>query len=145
MCAASIALKINDQYGHDLGDQALRVIAGLLRKTAGGGKPFRYGGEEFCLLFKGKSRQEVIEILENMRQAIANYDMVIRDKKHRPKASKQGEKRRGASRRNSDLRLTVSIGVASSDNSGHFEQVLKKADKALYRAKARGRNQVQAA
>jgi diguanylate cyclase (GGDEF)-like protein len=145
MVDADYFKKINDQYGHDLGDQALRVIAGLLRKTADGGKAFRYGGEEFCQLFKGKSRQEVIDTLENIRQAIANYDMVIRDKKHRPKASKQGEKRRGASRRNSELRLTVSIGVASSDNSGHFEQVLKKADKALYRAKARGRNQVQAA
>jgi diguanylate cyclase (GGDEF)-like protein len=145
MVDADYFKKINDQYGHDLGDQALRVIAGLLRKTADGGKAFRYGGEEFCLLFKGKSRQEVIDTLENIRQAIANYDMVIRDKKHRPKASKQGEKRRGASRRNSDLRLTVSIGVASSDNSGHFDQVLKKADKALYRAKACGRNQVQAA
>lgn len=145
MVDADYFKKINDQYGHDLGDQALRVIAGLLRKTADGGKAFRYGGEEFCLLFKGKSRQEVIDTLENIRQAIANYDMVIRDKKHRPKASKQGEKRRGASRRRSDLRLTVSIGVASSDNSGQFEQVLKKADKALYRAKASGRNQVQAA
>lgn len=145
MVDADYFKKINDQYGHDLGDQALRVIAGLLRKTADGGKAFRYGGEEFCLLFKGKSRQEVIDTLENIRQAIANYDMVIRDKKHRPKASKQGEKRRGASRRKSELRLTVSIGMASSDNSGHFEQVLKKADKALYRAKARGRNQVQAA
>jgi diguanylate cyclase (GGDEF)-like protein len=148
MVDADYFKKINDQYGHDLGDQALRVIAGLLRKTADGGKAFRYGGEEFCLLFKGKSKQEVIDILENIRQAIANYDMVVRDKKHRPKASKQGEKRRGASRRNGELRLTVSIGVASSDschNRGQFDQVLKKADKALYRAKACGRNQVQAA
>jgi diguanylate cyclase (GGDEF)-like protein len=71
--------------------------------------------------------------------------MVVRDKKQRPKAKKQGEKRRGASRRNGDLRLTVSIGVASSDSSDQFDQVLKKADKALYRAKASGRNQVQAA
>lgn len=145
MVDADYFKKINDQYGHDLGDQALRVIAGLLHRTADGGKAFRYGGEEFCLLFKGKSREEVIATVENIRQVIANYDMVIRDKKHRPRASKQGEKRRGASRRNGDLRLTVSIGVASSDNSGQFEQVLKKADKALYRAKASGRNQVQAA
>jgi diguanylate cyclase (GGDEF)-like protein len=145
MVDADYFKRINDQYGHDLGDQALRVIAGLLRKTADGAKPFRYGGEEFCLLFKGKSKQEVIDTLENIRQEIANYDMVIRDKKHRPSASKQGEKRRGASRRTGELRLTVSIGVASSDNSGHFDQVMKKADKALYRAKARGRNRVQAA
>ena len=145
MVDADYFKKINDRYGHDLGDQALRVIAGLLRKTADGAKPFRYGGEEFCLLFKGKSKQEVMDTLENIRQAIANYDMVIRDKKHRPKAPKQGEKRRGASRRNCELRLTVSIGVASSDNSGEFDQVLKSADKALYRAKANGRNRVQTA
>ena len=145
MVDADYFKKINDQYGHDLGDQALRVIAGLLQKTAGGAKPFRYGGEEFCLLFKGKSKQEVIDTLENIRRAIANYQMVIRDKKHRPKASVQGEKRRGASRRNGELRLTVSIGFASSNQSGHFDQVLKKADKALYRAKATGRNRVQAA
>lgn len=144
MVDADYFKKINDQYGHDLGDQALRVIAGLLRKTANGAKAFRYGGEEFCLLFKGKSEQEVIDTLENIRQAIANYDMVIRDKKHRPKAPTQGQKRRGASRRNGELRLTVSIGVAYSDNSVHFDQVLKKADKALYRAKANGRNRVQA-
>jgi PleD family two-component response regulator len=145
MVDADYFKKINDKYGHDLGDQALRVIAGLLRKTADGAKPFRYGGEEFCLLFKGKSKQEVIDILENIRQAIANYDMVIRDKTHRPKAPKQGEKRRGASRRNGELRLTVSIGVACSDNCEEFDQVLKSADKALYRAKAKGRNRVQAA
>ena len=145
MVDADYFKKINDQYGHDLGDQALRVIAGLLRRTADGGKAFRYGGEEFCLLFKGKSREQVIETLEKIRMTIANYDMVVRDKKQRPKAKKQGEKRRGASRRNGDLRLTVSIGVASSDSSDQFDQVLKKADKALYRAKASGRNQVQAA
>lgn len=145
MVDADYFKQINDQHGHDLGDQALRVIAALLRKSASGGKPFRYGGEEFCLLFRGKSRQEVLDILENIRREIASYDMVIRDKKHRPKAAKQGEKRRGATRRNGELRLTVSIGVASSDDNGQFDQVLKKADRALYRAKARGRNQVQAA
>ena len=143
--------KINDQFGHDLGDQALRVIASLLKQTADGGKPFRYGGEEFCLLFKGKTEQEVLDTMEACRQAIANYDMVVRDKKHRPTKSKQGETRRGASKRKSNFRLTVSIGVASSDSANPngsinpFEQVLKSADKALYRAKASGRNCIQAA
>ena len=143
--------KINDQFGHDLGDQALRVIASLLKQTADGGKPFRYGGEEFCLLFKGKTEQEVLDTMEACRQAIANYDMVVRDKKHRPTKSKQGETRRGASKRKSNFRLTVSIGVASSDSANPngsinpFEQVLKSADKALYRAKASGRNGIQAA
>ena len=151
MVDADYFKKINDQFGHDLGDQALRVIASLLKQTAEGGKPFRYGGEEFCLLFKGKTQQEVLDALEACRQAIANYDMVVRDKQHRPKKLKEGETRRGASKRKSNLRLTVSIGVASSDNANSsnstnpFEQVLKSADKALYRAKASGRNCIQAA
>ena len=145
MVDADYFKKINDQFGHDLGDQALRVIANLLKQTADGGKACRYGGEEFCLLFKGKTKQEVLATLEASRQAIANYDMVVRDKKQRPKKTKQGEKKRGASRRNSDVRLTVSIGVACSDNITPFEQVLKSADRALYRAKAQGRNCIQAA
>ena len=151
MVDADYFKKINDQFGHDLGDQALRVIASLLKQTANGGKPFRYGGEEFCLLFKGKTQQEVLDALEACRQAIANYDMVVRDKQHRPKKLKEGETRRGASKRKSNLRLTVSIGVASSDNgnasnsTNPFEQVLKSAHKALYRAKASGRNCIQAA
>ena len=151
MVDADYFKKINDQFGHELGDQALRVIASLLAQTAEGGKPFRYGGEEFCLLFKGKTEQQVLDTLEACRQAIANYDMVVRDKQQRPKNLKQGEPRRGASKRKSNLRLTVSIGVASSDKatSGNsinpFEQVLKSADKALYRAKASGRNCIQAA
>ena len=150
MVDADYFKKINDQFGHDLGDQTLRVIASLLKQTAEGGKPFRYGGEEFCLLFKGKTEQEVLDTLEACRQAIANYDMVVRDKQQRPKKLKQGEVRRGASKRKSNFRLTVSIGVASSDNANSnsinpFEQVLKSADKALYRAKASGRNCIQAA
>ncbi|MDB9949661.1 GGDEF domain-containing protein [Porticoccaceae bacterium] len=151
MVDADYFKKINDQFGHELGDQALRVIASLLAQTAEGGKPFRYGGEEFCLLFKGKTEQQVLDTLEACRQAIANYDMVVRDKQQRPKNLKQGEPRRGASKRKSNFRLTVSIGVASSDKatSGNsinpFEQVLKSADKALYRAKASGRNCIQAA
>ena len=77
--------------------------------------------------------------------------MVVRDKQLRPKKLKQGETRRGASKRKSNLRLTVSIGVASSDKAhssnslNPFEQVLKRADQALYRAKASGRNCIQAA
>jgi diguanylate cyclase (GGDEF)-like protein len=133
--------KINDRFGHDLGDQALRVIANCISKT-GGARAFRYGGEEFCLLFKGKSREEVADSLEQVRQTIANYDMAIRDKKHRPKDQASGLKRRGASKRHSNLRLTVSVGVVDSTDGGSFEQLIKLADRALYKAKASGRNQL---
>ncbi len=134
--------QINDRFGHDLGDQALKVIASCMLKTGCGGKAYRYGGEEFCLLFKGKSRDQVADCLEELRQAIANYDMVIRDKKLRPKEQALGEKKRGASKRHSNLRLTVSVGVADNANGGSFEHLIKLADRALYKAKAGGRNRL---
>ena len=133
--------KINDRFGHDLGDQALKVIASCISKT-GGARAFRYGGEEFCLLFKGKSREEVASSLEQVRQAIANYVMVIRDKKHRPTEHSVGQKQRGASKRHSNLRLTVSVGVVDSSDGGSFDQLIKLADRALYKAKAGGRNRL---
>ena len=133
--------KINDRFGHDLGDQALKVIASCISNT-GGARAFRYGGEEFCLLFKGKSREEVADSLEQVRQSIANYDMVIRDKKHRPTEQTEGKKKRGASKRHSNLRLTVSVGVVDSSDGGSFEQLIKLADRALYKAKAGGRNRL---
>lgn len=135
--------KINDRFGHDLGDQALKVIASCMLKTGCGGKAFRYGGEEFCLLFKGKTREQVADCLEELRQAIANYDMVIRDKKLRPTKHAIGEKKRGASKRHTNLRLTVSVGGADNSNGGSFENLIKLADRALYKAKAGGRNRLE--
>jgi diguanylate cyclase (GGDEF)-like protein len=123
--------KINDRFGHDLGDQALKVIASCISKTGCGAKAFRYGGEEFCLLFKGKTRDQVADCLEQLRQVIANYDMVIRDKKHRPTKQAAGEKKRGASKRHSNLRLTVSVGVADNSKGGSFDHLIKLADRAL--------------
>lgn len=133
---------INDRFGHDLGDQALKVIASLISKVGCGAKPFRYGGEEFCLLFKGKSQEECAECLEQLRSVIASYDMAIRDNQNRPINASEGEKRRGASRRHSNLRLTVSMGIADSSCGGSFEQLVKLADRALYKAKASGRNRL---
>jgi diguanylate cyclase (GGDEF)-like protein len=68
--------------------------------------------------------------------------MVIRDKKHRPAKQAAGEKKRGASKRHSNLRLTVSVGVADNSKGGSFEHLIKLADRALYKAKAAGRNQL---
>jgi diguanylate cyclase (GGDEF)-like protein len=135
--------KINDNYGHDVGDQVLKAVASKLRKVAGGGKAYRYGGEEFCLLFRGRQSPQILDFLEDLRHTVANYDMATRDKKSRPRLQKTGERKRGASRREGNIRVTVSMGVADSEDALHFEGVLKAADSAMYRAKEGGRNQIQ--
>ncbi|WP_461481899.1 GGDEF domain-containing protein [Porticoccus sp.] len=135
--------KVNDNYGHDVGDQILKAVAAKLRRVAGGGKAYRFGGEEFCLLFRGRQSEQVLDFLEELRRTIADYDMTTRDKKSRPRIHKSGEKKRGASRREGNIRVTISMGVADSQDALHFEGVLKAADSAMYRAKEGGRNQIQ--
>ncbi|TNF08836.1 MAG: GGDEF domain-containing protein [Gammaproteobacteria bacterium] len=134
--------KINDNYGHDVGDQVLKAVAAKLRRVSGGGKAYRFGGEEFCVLFRGRHTEQVLDFLEDLRSNIAEYDMTTRDKKSRPRTQKSGEKKRGASRRDGNIRVTVSMGVADSQDALHFEGLLKAADSAMYRAKEGGRNQI---
>jgi diguanylate cyclase (GGDEF)-like protein len=134
--------KINDQHGHDLGDQVLKAIAAKLSHVTGGGRAYRFGGEEFCLLFRGKTSEQIIDHLEQLRKTIAEYDMTARDQKNRPWVENKGEKKRGASRRKGNIRATVSMGVADSTAALDFNSVLKVADEAMYRAKQGGRNQI---
>jgi diguanylate cyclase (GGDEF)-like protein len=129
--------KFNDSYGHQAGDHALRLVASRLARTAGGGRPYRYGGEEFAILFPGKPAGEVFVYLDVMRKIIEQSNFVVRGR----------DRRRGKSRRNrsisakKEINVTVSIGVTDSDG-GRLRpaEVLRIADHALYRAKARGRN-----
>lgn len=134
--------KINDNYGHDVGDQVLKAVATKLRRVSGGGKAYRFGGEEFCVLFRGRHTDQVLDFLEDLRRNIADYDMTARDKQSRPRSKKSGEKKRGASRRDGNIRVTVSMGVADSQDALHFEGVMKASDSAMYRAKEGGRNQI---
>lgn len=136
---------INDQHGHDVGDQVLKAIAAKLSQVSGGGRAYRFGGEEFCVLFKGKEKTQTIDHLETLRQNIAEYDMTARDQKSRPWRQNTGEKKRGASRRKGNIRVTVSMGVADAHDRYDFDAVMKAADKAMYRAKEGGRNQIKQA
>jgi diguanylate cyclase (GGDEF)-like protein len=135
--------KLNDTYGHDVGDQVLRLIASIIDRVGGGGTAYRYGGEEFCIVFPGVSGEACLSELERLRNAIADYDIVLRDKGERPATAGAGSKRRGGKKRGSSVAVTVSIGLA--DNGGDnadAEDVYKEADKQLYKAKQGGRNRL---
>jgi diguanylate cyclase (GGDEF)-like protein len=126
----------NDTYGHAAGDQALRLVASRLSHITGGGRAYRYGGEEFAVIFPGKTSEEVFIYLDRMRGVIENSTFVVRGRDRRRKGKTgigRGSKK--------ETNVTVSVGLASC-NGDHLTpaEVLRMADQALYKAKARGRN-----
>ncbi len=134
--------KFNDTHGHDIGDQVLRLVAARLAEVGGGGVAFRYGGEEFSVLFAGKSLKEALPYLQNSREGVARYKMAVRGEE-RPRQQEAGIRRRGDSVPTKLLSVTVSMGAAEPEYERQPpSQVLKAADEALYRAKKGGRNRV---
>ena len=153
--------RCNDTYGHDTGDQVLRMVASRLARVSGGGQAYRCGGEEFAILFPGKSTADIMEHLEKLRAEIEASSLRLRGPERRQEA-------RGPDRRNQrargrvqtgdairqlarttpsdELSVTASIGVASSRGGNPAaEEVIQAADRALYRAKGAGRNRVETA
>lgn len=137
--------RFNDTYGHDVGDQVLKLVARKMMDVGGGGKAYRYGGEEFTILFSGRRADDVLPHLEKLRTTIADYRLALRSGE-RPKDRRHGKGQRGnrASRgEGAYAAVTVSIGMAESgEELKTVAEVIKAADKALYKAKNRGRNQV---
>lgn len=131
--------KFNDTHGHDVGDQVLRMVAGRLARVAGGGRAFRYGGEEFTVLFPGKGADESAPHLEALRASVAAATFTKRGA-DRPRRKPASPRPRGSSA--DTLAVTVSIGVAQGRGAAPPADVVKAADKALYRAKEGGRNRV---
>lgn len=132
----------NDTYGHDLGDQVLQMVAAQLKRVSGGGKAYRYGGEEFTLVFPGKTAEQAKPHLEKLRIAIENYQVKLRDDSSRPAKDKDGKKKR-ANGGKDWVSVTISMGIAErGPELGSPEEVIKAADQALYKAKAAGRNQI---
>ena len=79
--------KFNDKHGHDVGDQVLQMVSRKLRQVRGSGKVYRYGGEEFSIVFPGREMHDASFFLEEVRKSIQDYEMVIRQIK-RPDTEK---------------------------------------------------------
>jgi GGDEF domain-containing protein len=134
--------QFNDTHGHDIGDQVLKLVAARLAEVGGGGIAFRYGGEEFSVLFPGSSLEDALPHLEAIRASIEGYRMAVRAP-HRPKSGEQGAKLRGDGSPEKHLSVTVSIGACGPRKKARTPaQVIQAADEALYRAKQGGRNRV---
>lgn len=119
--------KFNDRNGHPAGDEVLRQVASILRETARSQDlPCRYGGEEFVVLCRNSSLEEVTRQAEVIRAKMLATDFPFGE--HQPLG-----------------RVTASIGVAAyPENASTYEDLLEKSDQALYHSKENGRNQVTA-
>jgi diguanylate cyclase (GGDEF)-like protein len=148
--------QFNDTYGHDTGDQVLRMVASRLHDVPGGGQAFRCGGEEFAILFRNTSARDAFDHLDRLRQTIQSSIFRPRTTERRSAARSGNPERRKPGRKKAtapvlknptgDLSVTVSIGVAEpSTRYRQPEQVIHAADQALYRAKHNGRNRVELA
>jgi diguanylate cyclase (GGDEF)-like protein len=132
--------KVNDTHGHDVGDQVLRMVSTCLRRVSGGGRAYRYGGEEFAIIFPNKDMDRALPHLEDLRETISRASFVVRGRK-RPKQKPEASKSKNTGK--AKLQVTVSIGVATRNNENTTpEKLIKAADRALYKAKKGGRNQV---
>ena len=128
--------KFNDTYGHDVGDDVLRMVAGQLARVTGGGTAYRYGGEEFTIIFPRATASEVEEHLNLVRSNIEQTHFRIRGPLPKGVKAKKGSDP-------SIVQVTISMGVAErSDKATTPEAVIKAADEALYKAKKAGRNRV---
>jgi diguanylate cyclase (GGDEF)-like protein len=131
--------KFNDTYGHEVGDQLLRMVGARLADVGGGGRAFRYGGEEFALIFTQASLDEALPHLEALRKTVDSSGFVLRGG-DRPLTKSATPRPSKSSRR---VSVAVSIGAAAASRRlAESDQVLEAADHALYRAKREGRNRV---
>jgi len=115
--------KINDTYGHDVGDRVIVAISEVLRSNTNYRDIVaRFGGEEFCIVLKNINQYSVPEILEKLRQEVEDFVFILDDE--------------------NKVKFTISIGASYHDDSDSLEETINQADMNLYSAKQNGRNQV---
>lgn len=120
--------RFNDSYGHPVGDLVLKLVAAKLAERAQPPRvAARYGGEEFALLLPGSDLAEAVQLAEGIRTEVAHREVVL----------KSDGRRLGT--------VTLSIGAAVLRPGESIDRFLARADAALYRAKANGRNRVERA
>lgn len=129
----------NDRWGHDVGDEVLRMVASRLEGVGGGGRAFRYGGEEFAVLFPGLRPDDVRPHLEALREEVEGSSFALR-RRPRPRRKPARRKTRDKLQK---IAVTISIGLAESDGRSPPEAIVQAADRALYQAKENGRNRVE--
>ncbi len=126
MCDIDFFKKFNDTYGHDTGDEVLKMVASKFKEVSGGGKAYRYGGEEFVILFPSKDTSESFAHVDALRKEISITPFSVRNK-------------------NSTKKIFINISAGVTQNTQKDKDpfaVMKRADDALYKAKKAGRNQV---
>ncbi|WP_051283969.1 GGDEF domain-containing protein [Desulforegula conservatrix] len=131
--------KFNDTYGHEAGDQVLKLVATRLNGSFGR-NAYRYGGEEFTVVFPGKNAKEAFPLLDSFRADLADHKFIIRETgRKKSSANKRGQEK--SSSRKSVV-ITASMGVADSIAfPGEYpKNIMKIADQALYKSKQAGRN-----
>ena len=120
--------KFNDSYGHDKGDDVLRIVGRVMLRYGGSASVFRYGGEEFTLLFKGRNVEQAEETLEQVREEIQAQRLDV-----------------STDTKTKEISVTASLGLAYSTAGDAPGDVIKRADQALYQAKRKGRNRLMVA
>jgi diguanylate cyclase (GGDEF)-like protein len=131
----------NDNYGHDEGDNVLRLVGSVLSQELGS-KVYRYGGEEFCAVFKGVLAEDAYMYANKVRRKLEEREFYIRKPNSKREPTSSFDRRR-ARKNGKKVQITISIGLANPNKkSKTASDVVKLADQALYEAKRKGRNRV---
>ena len=118
--------EFNDQYGHSTGDEVLKHVAHTIERemflTDTKGQLFRFGGEEFIIIFRGKTPDQCVPIVKDLRDSLVNTPLFLKGQK---------------------LNVTISLGISQlSERDYAFEDLFNRVDKYLYESKNSGRNRL---